>query len=369
LGEILAPSPPASAEKKKRPSSSDLQQEQQEPQEQQTYSTPQQEEDAAARASVDKTLADASTLFPFTSGSLPLPPPGATTITAMPDTTAADVTGMLASLSLTDEEKERQQQQQRRRQSAAAILMPPPPPPSMSNSSSLASINATPPTQEVTPPNSTTGSGGGGDRGDSINSNLLPAFATPSKQTPSTGRKGSAARRRYTISPMLTRTPKKLEPRLGDKVLKVREGGEEGWRKGLTFDFPVLRHAHTHTSTHPHDHFHSLTNSSPSPSPAPIHLQAAVDTAACLTSPISEWKKQKAVFDACALSRATPEHNKIQVGGEGREGGTEGGTEGRREGGMMRQCEARFKIKNISFCRFTFPLPPSSLRSSPPSPP
>jgi len=236
LGEILAPS----AEKQKKPSSASSEQQEQEQQEQQeasgqeqqTYSTPQQEQDAAARASVEKTLADASTLFPFTGtedkASPPSLPSGATTTVTMADTSAADMTGMLASLSLADEEKERQQQQQRRRQSAAAILMPPPPPPSMSNSSSLTSIHATPPTEEVTPPNSTTG------RGDSINSNLLPAFATPSKQTPGTGRKGSAARRRYTISPMLTRTPKKLEPRLGDMVLKVERVGMEGrgWMGG-----------------------------------------------------------------------------------------------------------------------------------------
>ncbi len=42
-------------------------------------------------------------------------------------------------------------------------------------------------------------------------------------------------------------------------------------------------------------------------------LRAAVDTAACLTSPTSEWKKHKAVFDACALHRATPDHAKIRV--------------------------------------------------------
>ncbi|KAM3568694.1 hypothetical protein VYU27_009192, partial [Nannochloropsis oceanica] len=267
LGEILAPSPSVSAEKKE-PSSEQEQQEQQQQeasgQGAQTYSIPRQEEDAAARASVNKTLADASTLFPFPEvekRAAPSPSPtGVTPTAAMTDPAATDVTGMLANLSLADEKKEQEQEQQTGRQSAAAVLMPPPPPPSMSNSSSLASLRPPPPTPGVTPPSSKIENEGEGDRGDSINSNLLPAFATPSKQTPGTGRKGSAARRRYTVSPMLSRTPKKMEPRLGDMVLK-----------------------------------------------------AAVDTAACLTSPISDWKKQKAVFDACALSRATPEHNKIQA--------------------------------------------------------
>ena len=228
IGEILAPSPSVSAEKKRPPPEQEQQEQQQQEasgQDEQTYTTPQQEEDEAARASVNKTLADASTLFPFPEieNRAPPPPlpPGVTTTAAMTDTAAGDVTGMLASLSLAEEEKEQEQQQQHRRQSAAAVLMPPPPPPSMSNSSFLASLRPTLPTPEVTPPSSNTGKEGEGGRGDSINSNLLPAFATPSKQTPGTDRKGSAARRRYTISPMLTRTPKKMEPRLGDMVLKV----------------------------------------------------------------------------------------------------------------------------------------------------
>jgi len=256
LGEILAPSPSVSAEKKE-PSSEQEQQEQQQQeasgQGAQTYSMPRQEEDAAARASVNKTLADASTLFPFPEvekRAAPSPSPtGVTPTAAMTDPAATDVTGMLANLSLADEKKEQEQEQQTGRQSAAAVLMPPPPPPSMSNSSSLASLRPPPPTPGVTPPSSKIENEGEGDRGDSINSNLLPAFATPSKQTPGTGRKGSAARRRYTVSPMLSRTPKKMEPRLGDMVLKVgQEGRREGGKEGET-----LTHRQGVTLTHRHN--------------------------------------------------------------------------------------------------------------------
>jgi len=199
LGEILAPSPPASTQKKRV--SEDPAAEKNEPTGQENpslASRPQKDEDTT-RGTQGSPCHDPTTA--------PHEPRAASSLSPVqpPPTMGEDLTSKMKSLTIKGSIQ------------TAAARMPPPLPPGPAA--------LTPPPPESTPPSGSSSIPGPTSRA----TNLLSVFSTPSKQTPGPKTGGSAARRRYTISPMLTGTPKALEPALRDRVVQVgREGGREG---------------------------------------------------------------------------------------------------------------------------------------------
>jgi hypothetical protein len=206
LGEILAPSPPASTQKKRV--SEDPAAGKNEPTGQENpslASRPQNDEDTTGG------MQGSPCHDPTTA---PHEPRAASSFSPVqpPPAMGEDLTSKMNSLTIKGSIQ------------TATAGMPPPLPPGPAA--------WTPPPPESTPPSASSSIPGPTSRA----TNLLPAFSTPSKQTPGPKTGGSAARRRYTISPMLTGTPKTLEPALRDRVVQVgseggREGGGEGQRK------------------------------------------------------------------------------------------------------------------------------------------